>query len=286
MVSSRGPASYILPPDLHIHTMYSEHASGTMEETVRSAIAKGMTEMGFADHFPYPPGFSAPAPNCVIPDEGQFTIYADEVRRLQSAYAERINVRFGAEIDYLGEPSSPQKSMRHRFAFDYVIGSVHIVQNVAIDYQEEMLLEHLDELGGVEKLWEAYWDRLERLVREDDCHIIGHLDILKKYDISISRKDHRKRVRQIFQLMKNKNMAIEVNTGGIDRASDRRPYPSISYLELAAEMELYITLGSDAHSPQDVGRYFGETVEMLKSLGWKGSMTFNSGQKLFIPFAS
>ena len=71
-----------LPPDLHIHTAYSEHAAGTMEETVQSAVAKGLTEIGFSDHFHYPEGYEAPAPNCVIPSEAAFKAYTADVKRL------------------------------------------------------------------------------------------------------------------------------------------------------------------------------------------------------------
>jgi histidinol-phosphatase (PHP family) len=273
-----------LPPDLHIHTIYCEHATGTMEETVQAAVAKGLPEIGFADHFPYPPGFSVPAPNCVIPDEATFAVYADEVRRLRSAYADRIQIRFGAEIDHLDGRMADQAVMRAKHAFDYVIGSIHILRGVPIDYRAETLQEQLDQFGGVDRLWETYWNHLEDLIRKGACQVIGHLDVLRKFAGFLPWKRQIERAETLLSLIKKKELTLEVNTSGIDRASDHEPYPSPEMLKLASEVGVDIALGSDAHAPKDVGRYFPETVQRLRSLGWKGSATFEAGQKRFIPF--
>ena len=274
-----------MPPDLHIHTTYSEHATGTMEETVQSAVAKGLPEIGFADHFPYPPGFSVPAPNCVIPDEVTFAVYADEVRRLRSAYADRIIIRFGAEIDHLDGMTADQTAMRAKHAFDYVIGSIHILQGVPIDYRAEALQEQLGRFGGIDRLWETYWNHLENLIRAGGCQVVGHMDVLRKFAGFGPRISQAERARTLLRLIKEKDLTLEVNTGGIDRASDHEPYPSPEILRLASEVGVDIALGSDAHAPKDVGRYFPETVQRLRSLGWKESATFQAGQKRLIPFS-
>jgi histidinol-phosphatase (PHP family) len=273
-----------LPPDLHIHTSYCEHATGTMEETVRAAVVKGLSEIGFADHFPYPAGFEAPAPNCVIPDEATFTKYAAEVRRLQSAYAEQIRIRFGTEIDFLDGFAADQAAMRAKHAFDFVIGSVHIVQGVAIDYRAETLQESLEKFGGIDRLWETYWDGLESLIRGGGCQVIGHMDVLRKFGGFLPQKSQVKRVESLLRQIRRNDLALEVNTGGIDRAGDRESYPSPEILGLASAIGVDIALGSDAHAPKDVGRHFPETIRRLKSLGWKRAATFEAGQKRLIPF--
>jgi histidinol-phosphatase (PHP family) len=274
-----------LPPDLHIHTPYSGHATGSMEETVRAAVSLGLTEMGFADHFPYPEGYEAPAPNCVIPDEAAFRSYADEVRRLQDAYADRIRIRFGTEIDHLVVMAGEQKAMRSKYSFDYVIGSVHIVRGVAIDYSADMLEASLEKFGGIDRLWEDYWDALESLIRGDGCQVIGHMDVLRKFGSFVPRKSQNGRVESLLRLIERNGLTLEVNTGGIDRASDRQSYPSPEILKLASAAGVDIALGSDAHAPKDVGRYFPETVSMLRSLGWTRSATFEAGRKRMVPFS-
>ena len=256
-----------------------------MEETVQAAVAKGLREIGFADHFPYPPGFSVPAPNCVIPDEATFAVYADEVRRLRSEYSDRITIRFGAEIDHLEGRTADQAVMRAKHAFDYVIGSIHILNGVPIDYRAEMLQEQLERFGGVDRLWETYWNHLESLIRAGGCQVIGHMDVLRKFGGFLPLKSQAERAKALLRLIRENDMALEVNTGGIDRAIDHEPYPSAELLGFASEAGVDIALGSDAHAPGDVGRYFPETVRRLRSLGWTRSVTFDAGRKRLIPFS-
>jgi histidinol-phosphatase (PHP family) len=256
-----------------------------MEETVREAIDKGLPVIGFSDHFPYPEGYVEPAPNCVIPDEAAFRAYAGEVRRLQSAYADRISIRFAAEVDHLDVRTADQAAMLSKYRFDYVIGSVHIVGGVAIDYRAETLEASLEKFGGVDRLWEAYWDALEGLIRGGGCQVIGHMDVLRKFGNFLPGKSQAGRAESLLRLIKRNGLTLEVNTGGIDRASDRQCYPSPEILKLASAVGVDISLGSDAHAPKDVGRYFGETVVQLRSLGWTQSASFESGRKQAVPFS-
>ena len=267
-------------PDLHIHTPFCGHATGTMEQTVQRAIDLGLSEIGFSGHLFYPHGFIEPVKNCVIP-EGQFPIFVSEVLRLQQIYGDRITIYLGAEADYLNDFLSSTKTICRAFPFDYVIGSVHILDGIAIDYSEDMLNQHLEKFGCAEGLWRKYWDSIEDLINADLCNIIGHFDLPKKYKTSLSTADFTDRIDYLLTLIKDKGLVIEVNTSGIDRSFTRETYPSPAILKLAAKKNVEITLGSDAHSPAEVGRHFQKTVELLKSLGWKRLTIFEKGRKKY-----
>jgi histidinol-phosphatase (PHP family) len=273
----------MLSPDLHIHTLHCRHATGTMEGTVHRAMEVGLPEIGFSDHFPYPPGFPEPAPDCVIPSLEEFRIYAAEVRRLQEVYTGRIVIRFAAEVDYLDGWGERQAAILEPFEFDYRIGSVHIVKQAAVDYREDVLLSAADEWGGVEAAWDLYWDAVEAMIRRGGFDIVGHFDLMKKYPGGVSVRDHGERVRGLFLGMKSAGLVLELNTGGVDRASDRMPYPSLGLLRLAAECGVEVTLGSDAHAPADVGRHFRDAARLLRSLGWTHTVTFENRVKQYHP---
>lgn len=273
----------MLSPDLHIHTFHCRHATGTMEETVLSAVSLGLPEIGFSDHFPYPAGFPEPAPDCVIPSLEEFRIYTGEVRRLQEVYAGRIVIRFAAEVDYLEGWGAQQADMLAPFAFDYTIGSVHIVKQAAVDYREDVLLSAAAGWGGVEAAWDLYWDAMEAMIHGGGFHIVGHFDLLKKYPGGVSSRDHAERVRSLFTAMKSAGLVLELNTGGVERASDHAPYPSPDLLRLAAERGVEVTLGSDAHAPGDVGRHFADAARLLRSLGWTHTVGFENGEKQYHP---
>jgi len=70
--------------DLHNHTRYCRHATGACEEYVAAAESNGCRVFAFSGHLPYPPDFSEPEPDCVIPEE-DFPAYLEEVARLRRA---------------------------------------------------------------------------------------------------------------------------------------------------------------------------------------------------------
>lgn len=61
----------------------------------------------------------------------------------------------------------------------------------------------------------------------------------------------------------------------------RRGYDDRLKITLAAEKGIEITLGSDAHRPGEVGRYFRKTAEFLRTLGWTRVVVFEAGEKRY-----
>ena len=269
-----------LPPDLHVHTALSMHGEGTMEETVLSAIAKGLSEIGFSEHFYYPEGFAAPAPDCVVPDSKTFEQYVSEAERLRKRYEDRIVIRLGVEIDYLPDHMNAIQKNLSLYPFDYVIGSVHIVNGVDFDYREDRLARRLDALGGAEGLWRGYWRELSAFVSTGLFDVAGHLDLPKKFGITKSDSDFSMEIEAVLDAILKAGLAMEVNTGGIDRAAPRETYPSPSILEKAVRKGINIVFGSDAHRPGDAGRYFAPTAGHLCSLGLERVFSFDRKRRL------
>lgn len=269
-------------PDLHIHTSYCGHAKGSIEDMIESAIQRGFQEIGLSGHFPYPREFEEPVPNCVIPND-LFKDYVSEVERMRDQYQDRIITRFSVEVDYLGDYIDAQRSMLNQLSLDYIFGSIHIIDRVPIDYQEEVLVEHLPDLGGVQGMWEKYWERMASLIESGICDVIAHLDLPKKFNAATPENIDFARIEYILDLIKTNGLVLEINTGGIDRTASQEPYPSFEILNLAAQKGIEITLGSDAHHPEEIGRHFEQILEPIKDLGWQRVVTFERRQKQFLP---
>ena len=62
-------------------------------------------------------------------------------------------------------------------------------------------------------------------------------------------------------------MAIEVNTSGYTTKNE--PYPSLAILKKAVARKIPLVAGSDAHRPEDVGRYFDKLPQLMEQLGKK-----------------
>ena len=252
-----------------------------MEETILNAIERGFTEIGFTGHLPYPPGFIEPVPDCVIP-EHLYSDYIREVKTLQSKYKEQIQIHLAVEIDYFDNSVEWSREQVQKQPYAYVIGSMHIMNGVALDYEENVLKSDLDKFGGVDGLWERYYQTMEKLIQSELCQIIGHFDLPKKFSITQTEKDFIEYIVYLLELIRERNQVIEVNTGGRDRSFSKEFYPSNAILKLARDSKVDVTLGSDAHAPDDVGRYFSEATELIKSLGWKWIAVFREGKKEYL----
>jgi histidinol-phosphatase (PHP family) len=272
------PSSIRMPPDLHIHTPYSRHAQGTMEEAVRAAVSKGLTEIGFSDHFPYPEGFVEPAPDCVIPNHREFAQYVNQTLRLRDAYAGRLTVRLGVEIDYLPGHMDAIFAQLASYPLDYVIGSIHIVDGVAIDYRPEVLALRLNDLGGPDGLWTKYWAAMEVFLSDGGFDIVGHLDLPKKFRVAWTRQRHTESIDRVLGVIQRRGLALEINTGGWDRADGKECYPSEDILRQAIAKGIPVSFGSDAHRPEDVGRHFTKAADLVRRLGGGGHVTFREGR--------
>lgn len=267
--------------DLHVHTPYSGHASGSVEEAVQYAIQNHFTILGFSEHFPYPDGYHEPIPDCVVPGN-RWAEYMKEIRSLQSAYMDQLDIRIGVEIDYLPDYEEFIRNKVEAMHFDYVYGSVHLINDIGIDYKDKYLQEHLEILGGADTLWEKYWQSLEALIHMQVCDLLAHLDLPKKLKSAQPTKDQTDASRHILELMKKNDLVLEINTGGIDRGWLREPYPSRQILKHAAELGIEMTFGSDAHAPDQIGRHFDMAVDLLKAYGWKKIVAFKNRKKEYI----
>jgi histidinol-phosphatase (PHP family) len=263
--------------DYHVHTSLCGHATGKMEEYVERAIELGLAEIGFSGHFPYPPGFDPPAADCVIPQH-LYDNYLQQTARLQKAFADRIKIRIGSEFDYLGPDHSyhPLNEAR-RFGLDYCLAAVHIVDGVIVDYSPEHLLAGLDRFaGGIDSVYERYYETLLEMVSSEYCTTIGHLDLVKKFNSLTGltpQRDHSRLVGEILDRIARNGMVLEINTSGWDRPC-KEPYPSFGILEQAVSRGIGLTLGSDAHAPGEVGRHFGRVRKLLERLEVKQLVGF------------
>lgn len=256
------------PPDIHMHTHYCGHASGEIEAMVLQAIELGMQTMGFSEHFYYPDFFVEPCPDCVIPQH-DFPQYLSDIGQLQSRYQGQIEILIGAEIDFLPDFITAQQKNISKWPLDYVIGSIHMLDNLMIDFSEEDMRAHMQVWGGVHAMWDKYWDSIGQLIDMNVCDILGHLDLPRKFSPGIVNPSHYlDRVVELLDRMLDRGLALDVNTGGIVRSAQKEMYPGKEILKYAAQKKVNISMGSDAHRAEEIGRYFPQTIAYLKSLGW------------------
>ena len=223
-----------------------------MEEYVEHSITTGLAEIGFSDHMPL-----MPEPKfCMGFDD--LKRYADSVRDLQKRYDGRIIIRLGCEMDMVFERLDEAGRIIEDFDFDYVIGSIHYLDGWPFDQVE---YSDVFEKGNIERIYENFFDTIIRAAETGLYDITGHIDNIKRMGYRPDG-DVTETFERVAGVLKAMDCTVEVNMSGIDTAAGE-PYPSPGFLKILCRHDVPVTVGSDAHSPDQTGRYFDRAVDYL-----------------------
>ncbi|OLO27583.1 phosphoesterase [Alkalihalophilus pseudofirmus] len=250
--------------DLHTHHERCGHAKGKIEDYIESAITNGLHVIGIADHAPY---FHMkedhPSPGITMA-KSNFSNYVNEVLTLKEKYQNKIQVLLGVEADFFpGEMDHYEKQLK-KYPFDYIIGSVHFVENLSIFKKgrwEGLTKEQK------QKTKEEYYRLIELSARSGMFQVLGHIDAMKGFYPEFSQIETDV-IEKTLPIIAEHGLAIEINTSGKTKDSGGW-YPSDEILERALYYNVSVTFGSDAHVPDRVGDEFNLVAERLKEIGFK-----------------
>ncbi len=260
-------------PDYHLHTAMSIDSKMSMEEACRQAIALGLDEICFTEHVDFIPEDEG----CGFFDPGS---YFQLIERCREEFDGRMTVRAGIEIGEAHRFADEGRELTASNPFDFVIGSLHWVGPDLVMTPDYFVGKSLEQAYG------AYFDELLALVRVGDFDIVGHLDVPKRYAGDLhERFDPRPfedRIRPVLQVCVERGIGIEINTGTI-RKTGNDPSPSIEvlnwYRELGGEI---LTIGSDAHRPEDMAYGFDQARAMVREAGFTHLTTFQQRRSQFV----
>ena len=264
-----------LPADYHMHTPLCRHAVGEPVEYAAHAVALGLTEIGFTDHSPMR---RDDFDNWRMRAD-QLEEYVEKVRRAQREFPQLI-IRLGLEVDYLPGHEEWIRELAARHAWDYFIGSVHYVSDSwEVDNPEK--LSQWKERDTFD-VWSIYFERLTMAAESKLFEIIGHADLPKKFGF-IPQRDCTPLFEKFLTAAQAADVAIELNTAGL-RKDCKEIYPSPKILQLAQNLGVPITFGSDAHAPGEVGMDLTKAVELARSAGYTRRCRFGQRQREFVTF--
>jgi len=264
--------------DLHNHTELCGHASGDMEEYVRAAIEKGIKIFGFADHSPWM--LQENIKMALSYDE--VPVYISRVRALKEHYSKvdnpEIQILLGIEMDFIPGQVPHVAECLEEYEFDYTIGSVHYIGTWGFD-QVEQITQF--ERRSIREIYEHYFGLVKQLIRCGLFNIVGHLDLIKKFGY-YPKNGWDDIQEDVAKALGESGMVVEVNTSGMDKPVGEF-YPGANFLCRLRKYGVPVTLGSDAHSPDEVGRYFDRAVALLKEIGYTEIMSFEKRERKPVP---
>ena len=242
----------------HNHTYMCDHASGTPEEYIITAIEKGISEFGFSDHAPLPEGLR----EGITMSPFETEIYINMITELAKKYASQIAIRIGFEVDFPLSNTFDLKYFKDE-RIDFLIGSCHFLNGWAFDVTQ--FVSEFDK-RDIDDIYNLYYTNIYESVNSRIFDIIGHFDLIKKFGHR-PKKDFSPMVEKIAKNMSKYNIASEINTSGLLKPV-KEIYPSEDIIKIFFDNNVPITLGSDSHEPQTVGYAFDKAVNIIKKAGY------------------
>ena len=253
--------------DYHMHTPLCGHAEGRPEEYARQAVAVGLKEIGFSDHAP----LLAHQRDNISMKQDELPEYHRMIETVREQFQGELLLKIGIEADFDPGYENQIRDMLGAYPYDYVIGSVHFLEDWGFDNPEEIKTwARVD----VTDIYRKYYRLLRQSAASGLFDILGHVDLVKKFG-HLPADDLEDEIRETAAVMKDSGSVIEINTAGL-RKPVNEIYPSLSALRIYCQAGVPITFGSDAHQPLDVGRDFIKAVEWAKQAGYKEFVTFKA----------
>lgn len=259
-----------LPPDYHVHTERCGHARGAAWEYVTAAREKGLEGIGISDHLPL---LHTTTPDPVLAmSRDELPEYVDEVIELKERYPGYVLL--GIEADFNPDIAGETADLLAAYPFDYAIGSIHYLEGWGFDdprYADEF------DSRDVNAVYREYLELVGRAADSGLFDVMGHLDLVKKFGHRATN-DLAPEWERLAQRLADAGVAVEINTAGL-RKPVGEMYPAAEVLELLAGAGVPLVFGSDAHSPEDVGRDFPNALELARRCGYREYVTFLSNRE-------
>lgn len=247
--------------NLHTHSTYCDGES-TLRETVKAAIKKGFSYIGFSGH-----GHTTFDEVYCMSKENEAKYFA-EVNALKEEYKNDIDIFCGIERDILSD--------YFKFNYDYEIASVHYIKAgdryVDVDASGQMQKKCIDDFFDSDPY--AYAEEYYKSVAKLRGDIIGHFDLLTKFDrnneiFSPKEARYKKAALSALEELMEEKQILEVNTGAMSRGYKDMPYPDIWILEEIKKRGGRVILTSDCHQAENLDYGYDIAEKLLVDMGFK-----------------
>jgi len=250
------------------------HAKGQLAAVVQAAIDAGFSTYGLSEHAPrFAPQHLYPEEAGLVPADlaRTFERYVQSALELRDRHAEQLELLIGFETEALPVDGWAEKmrELRRTAPFDYIVGSVHSIGDTWIDLNVATSERAAAENGGWEALRGKYFDQLASLVEALTPEVVGHVDLIRRFEAPEFRFSGGalRRVERVLEAALAAGSAIEVNAAPVRRGFGP-VYPGPQVLARAFEMGVPVTLGDDSHGPEGVGVGLHACLQAIAAAGY------------------
>ena len=253
--------------DYHMHSTVSFDAKDTGLAMALAAKERGLKEICVTDHIDYTPEMD------MVFDTAVYNAAYDNLE------VPGLLIRRGMEFGLTPDNAGQLKTDLGRRHFDFVLGSVHLVEGLDVYLEPYWADKTYDE--AIRLHLET---TLECVRAHEDYDVLGHLTFIAKCGANPRKEllryaDHKSIMDEIMLELVKRGKGMELNTSGIDRCGGS--LPTLDYFQRFYDLGgRIVTVGSDAHDVARAGQYTHEmTAELKKIFGYV--CTFEDRKPIF-----
>ncbi len=260
--------------DLHIHSDNSFDAESTVEQICDSALNMGLDIIAITDHCEAE--FINMGENCEFGSfDRQIPKSISDTAKAIEKYSGRLKILRGLE---LGEPMHDISQTKKALAygdFDFILASVHNLRG-----RDDFYYMDFDKVD-INTVLDEYFDELIETAAFEHFDSLAHLTYPLRY--IFERKNYfpdlrifQGKIDKIFSILISNNKALEINVSGLFKPMGVT-LPELPLVKRFFELGgRYITVGSDAHTADMVGKGIKEGLEIAKQAGFNHFTIFEN----------
>lgn len=249
--------------DSHVHSTQSFDGESSLREMAERAAELEIKHLTVTDHLDI---------NDYYKPEYEFEKKVKESAllfpKLIEEFKGKIDIHYGVELGQPLQDFELTKKLLDTYDYEFIIGSCHNIRN----YEDFYWLDYTKEDPC--KLLKLYFEELLEMTEWGGFDVLGHLTyplrhIVGDYGIKIEMEQFEPIIEKIFRTLIKNNMGIEINTSGL-RQKIGLTLPDEHYVKMYRDLggEL-ITIGSDAHRREDLGKGIAEGMALAKKCGFE-----------------
>lgn len=260
--------------DYHLHSINSPDGNDSVDAICQAAISAGLKEIAITDHVDIVknPAFALP-----LDTEKMH----QDITKAQQDYEGKLILRRGVE---LGQPQANPKDAQNyldRYHHDFIIGSIHNLENDADVYYYDFTTLDRD------AVYQQYIDCMQQMAEGYDFDVMGHLTYPLRYMFQcdgkvVDLKNYEGQFCTLFKTLIQRGKGIEVNVSGLSHPM-KQTLPPLYLVKLYRQCggEI-ITVGTDAHKTEKVGKGILEGQQLLKEAGFTHFTTYQNRKPSFV----
>ena len=235
--------------DSHMHTEFSDDSEMKIEHALQQSRKSGIG-MTLTEHLDLK--FSKEADIFFDIDK-----YFNDYEKYRSE-----KLMLGIEIGMQQICLEENREVASKHPFDYVIGSIHVSKGEDIYYPK--FYEGKTKKEAFEQYFSSMIDNVKRYNFIDS---LGHIDYISRYatfdDNEIHYHEFNEYINEVLKAVVHNGKVMEINTR---RLGNREAYNNLidiykAYNQIGGR---YVTIGSDAHHAEDIGKNFREAISICE----------------------